>query len=70
MAVDKKNGPSQLHYRIAADTPFDDIVKHLERALTIPDIGRFKGCAPCLSGLDRFVLEDPALNQIARRQGG
>jgi hypothetical protein len=67
--ADKRHGPSQLHYRLAPDTKFEDIVKHLEVALTIPDIGRFKGCAPCLSGLDRFVFEDPALNDIARLQG-
>jgi hypothetical protein len=66
--ADKNHGPSLISYRLAADTPFDELVKHLEVALTLPPVGRFKGCAPCLSGLDRFVFEDPEFSQLAKLQ--
>jgi len=45
-------------------TEFKDVVKVLERVLTIPDLPGIKGCAPCLSGLDRIVIENPVLPAI------
>lgn len=60
----RKLGPKEVRFSLDPDTPFDEIVTTLERALTLPEVGRFKGCAPCMSGLERFVLEDPALSRL------
>lgn len=49
---------------VASDTPFQEIVKILEKTLVVPELPGVRGCAPCLSGLDKFVLEDLALPAI------
>jgi hypothetical protein len=63
----KKLGPKEIRFSVDPDTPFEEIVSTMERALTLPEIGRFKGCAPCMSGLERFVLEDPAMSRFQQR---
>lgn len=63
-------GPSQIHFQLTADTKFDDMVRVLETALTLPPVGRFRGCAPCMTGIERFVLEDPAFRELQRGQIG
>ncbi len=55
---------SQLTVQIAADTSFKDLVKHLELVLTLPKEIAPRGCAPCLSGLDRFVFDSKVLNRV------
>jgi hypothetical protein len=54
------------HVTIALNetTNFKDIVSVLERVLTVPELPGIKGCAPCLSGLDRIIIENPALSAI------
>jgi len=54
----------QVNLQIAADTSFKDLVKHLEIVLTLPKEIAPRGCAPCLSGLDRFVLESEILQRV------
>jgi hypothetical protein len=54
----KKAGLSEMRLALAPDTSFKDIVAVLEKTLTIPDLPGIRGCRPCLSGLDRFVIED------------
>jgi len=49
---------AELHLALASNTSFDDIVKVLRQTLTIPELPGFRGCRPCLSGLDRFLIED------------
>lgn len=49
---------SELHLALKSNTSFDDLVKTLRVTLTIPELPGFKGCRPCLSGLDRFLIED------------
>lgn len=49
---------SEIRLSLAADTSFDDIVATLKETLTIPELPGLRGCRPCLSGLDRFILED------------
>ena len=51
----------QVNLQIAADTSFKDLIKQLEIVLTLPKDIAPRGCAPCLSGLDRFVLESKVL---------
>jgi hypothetical protein len=40
---------------------FDEIVEILRRVWVVPELPGVKGCNPCRSGLDRIVIEDPAL---------
>jgi hypothetical protein len=49
---------SEIRVSVASNTSFDKLVAVLKGALTVPELPGFKGCRPCLSGLDRFVLED------------
>ena len=48
----------QIGLALSSDMPFDKIVDVLKQTLTIPELPGLKGCRPCLSGLDRFVIED------------
>ena len=43
------------------DASFDEIVEILRRVWVVPELPGIKGCDPCRSGLDRFVIEDPAI---------
>ncbi|HNY40026.1 MAG TPA: hypothetical protein PKJ41_06510 [Bryobacteraceae bacterium] len=54
----------QVSLQIAADTSFKDLVKHLEIVLTLPKEIAPRGCAPCLSGLDRFVIDSKILQGL------
>ena len=42
---------------------FDEIVEILRKVWTVPELPGIKGCDPCRSGLDRFVIEDPAFQK-------
>jgi hypothetical protein len=42
---------------------FDEIVEILRQVWTVPELPGVKGCDPCRSGLDRFVIEDPAFRK-------
>lgn len=54
----QKAAITEVRLALKQDMPFDDIVAALKVTLTIPELPGFKGCRPCLSGLDRFVIED------------
>lgn len=54
----KKVAVSEVRLSVASNTSFDDLVSLLKQTLTVPELPGFKGCRPCLSGLDRFVIED------------
>lgn len=54
----RKAAVTELRLAIAPDTPFDEIVSILKQTLTVPELPGLKGCRPCLSGLDRFIIED------------
>jgi hypothetical protein len=56
--VRKKVAVSEVRLSVASNTSFDDLVGLLKQTLTVPELPGFKGCRPCLSGLDRFVIED------------
>lgn len=61
----RKREPGVRELRLALDskTDFKEIVGVLERVLTIKDLPGIRGCAPCLSGLDKLVIEDLLINQ-------
>jgi hypothetical protein len=48
---------------VDSGTNFKDLVGVLERVLTIKDLPGIHGCAPCLSGLDKLVIQDLVINQ-------
>ncbi len=53
-------GVAQIQLALDPSLPFDQLVKVLERVLTLPELPDFGGCSPCMSGLDRFVIHNPA----------
>lgn len=59
-----KAGISEMRLALAPNTPFKEIVATLEKALTVPELPGIRGCRPCLSGLDRFVIEDMVMRGI------
>lgn len=60
----RKMPVAEFQLAIAPDTSFDDLVATLKGVLTIPEIPGFKGCRPCLSGLDRLIIEDPVIRSM------
>lgn len=60
----RKAAFSEIRLTLAPDTPFEDIVGILKESLTIPELPGFRGCRPCLSGLDRFILQDEVMRGI------
>ncbi len=57
-AKSKLSPVSEMQLSLPSDMAFKDIVKVLEKTLTIPELPGIKGCRPCLSGMDRLVIED------------
>lgn len=57
-------GVKQVVLALNENTSFKDLTNILERVLTVPELPGIKGCAPCLSGLDRVVIENPLINAI------
>jgi len=52
---------SELRLSVSPQMPFEDLVALLKETLTVPELPTLKGCRPCLSGLDRFIIEDIAM---------
>jgi hypothetical protein len=59
-------GIKEIRLSLSSSTNFDAIGKTLREVLTLPEIGSFRGCRPCLSGLDRIIIEDPEFQQQFR----
>lgn len=57
-------GPKEIVFNIDPNADFREITSSLEKLLTIPEFPGFKGCQPCLSGLDRIVITNPAFNRM------
>jgi hypothetical protein len=47
----------------------DQMIRTLTEILSLPKSRFFAGCAPCRSGLDRIIIEDPGL-RFRGRSGG
>jgi hypothetical protein len=62
---DKEGGVRELHIALP-DAPFDEIVQILRKVWVVPEMPGIRGCAPCRSGLDRFIIEDPAFRGLRR----
>jgi hypothetical protein len=60
-ASKRKVAVTQMHVALTSSSSFDDLVAALKITLTVPELPGFKGCRPCLSGLDRVVIEDLAM---------
>ncbi len=52
---------TEMKVALTSSSSFDDLVAALKITLTVPELPGFKGCRPCLSGLDRLVIEDIAM---------
>ena len=52
---------TELRLSVSAQMPFEELVALLKETLTVPELPTLKGCRPCLSGLDRFIIEDMAM---------
>ncbi|HEX6203241.1 MAG TPA: hypothetical protein VF100_09580 [Thermoanaerobaculia bacterium] len=66
MAVERvkgRVGTRAITLALAPNTEFKDIVRVLEKTLVVPKIPGVGGCDPCLSGLDRLVVESSILTQ-------
>ena len=57
----QKAAVSEIRLALKPDMPFDQIVAVLKETLTVPELPGIRGCRPCLSGLDRFIIEDIAM---------
>lgn len=57
-------GVRSMTVAVSATTSFKDLVKILEKTLTVPELPGVRGCAPCLSGLDRVLLQDELLSTL------
>jgi hypothetical protein len=57
-------GHKEIVVALRPNAKFASIVKSLETVLTLPELEGFKGCRPCLSGLDRLVIEANILQRI------
>ncbi|MEA2563374.1 MAG: hypothetical protein QOH06_4878 [Acidobacteriota bacterium] len=55
-------GVRELRLALDSRTDFKEVVGILERVLTIKDLPGIKGCAPCLSGLEKLVIQDLVTN--------
>jgi hypothetical protein len=62
-AVKRPQGTKEIRVAVAPNGGFDALVKVLRETLVVPEVPGFRGCRPCLSGLDRFIIEDPAFRQ-------
>jgi hypothetical protein len=60
----RKVAVTEMHVALASSASFEDLVAALKVTLTVPELPGFKGCRPCLSGLDRFIIEDIAARGI------
>jgi len=54
-------GTRDISVAVDPNTDFDRLVKVLQETLVVPEMPGVRGCAPCLSGLDRFVLQSAIL---------
>jgi hypothetical protein len=63
-ASKRKVAVTELHLALSSDSSFEDIVAVLKQTLTVPELPGLRGCRPCLSGLDRFIVEDIAMQGI------
>ena len=59
----REAGVRELRLAVDSRTDFKDVVNILEKVLTIKDLPGIRGCAPCLSGLEKLVIEDLVINQ-------
>lgn len=55
---------ARMHLDLTSTTSFDGTVAVLKQTLTVPKLPGFEGCRPCLSGLDRPIIEDIAMRGI------
>jgi hypothetical protein len=63
----REPGLRAVRLAVEPHADFESIVEQLKQILTIP---RPSGCAPCLSGLDRLVIDSTIFERVAERTFG
>lgn len=56
-------GMKEIKFAVAPNASFEQLVSIMKDVLTMPELPGFKGCRPCLSGLDRFAFVSRVLEQ-------
>lgn len=59
-----KPGVKEVVLALEPDMKFEAIVKVLQEVLVVPELPGIRGCRPCLSGLDRFIIQSNVLRSI------
>jgi len=54
-------GTREINLAVAPNADFDAIVRTLKETLVVPELPGVRGCHPCLSGLDRLVIQNSIL---------
>lgn len=65
-ALEKVDTADVQEVALAPDTDFEQIVALLRKVWTAPKASGLRGCGPSRSGLDRFMVEDPAFRNFGR----
>lgn len=65
-AFSAEPGVREIRLTLGPDAKYESIQRAIEDVLTIPEIEDFfpRGCAPCLSGVDRIVITSSIFEQI------
>lgn len=57
-------GTKELVISLESDSDFESIVKYLRTTLVVPELPGITGCNPCLSGLDRLLIQNTVIDQV------
>jgi hypothetical protein len=61
-AAAAKAGPGVRQITVALpDSSFEELVEILRQVWVVREGPGIRGCDPCRSGIDRLIIEDPAL---------
>jgi len=60
----KTPGTRNLEIVLDPQASFETIVGVLKQTLVVPELPGVRGCLPCLSGLDRLVIESTVIDQL------
>ena len=57
-------GTKELVIALESETDFESIVEYLKTTLVVPEQPGITGCHPCLSGLDRILIQNTVIDQL------
>lgn len=62
--AEPRNGTRELKIAVNPDTDFQQIVDILRESWVVPKQPGVGGCQPCMSGLDRLVVQNGRLETV------